>query len=373
MKSTSAFLKSLGIVQPTVVIDGPRVRRNIETMAAKARQSGVRFRPHFKTHQCAAIGNWFREAGIRAITVSSLDMARYFADHGWDDITVAIVANVLEMDKINALAAEIHLGLLVDSMPALSVLQQHLQHPIDIWIKIDVGSYRTGIRWDCSNSVITLAQQIVRDQKTRFAGLLTHSGQSYDERTHEGMQRVYDETVARMVALKHTLAGNEITPCQLSVGDTPTSSIVKEFTGVDEVRPGTFVFYDLMQRDLGACTDDQIAIVVACPVIGKYADRKQIVVYGGAVHLSKDAGTGPNGKPTFGRLAAIDHNGLGTIYHDAPVISLSQEHGIIQVPDAMLDQIDVGDLVAIVPIHCCLACDLYGTYTTLDGTILPRR
>ena len=60
MKSTSIFLDALGIVQPTVVIDETRVKRNIETMAAKARRSGTRFRPHYKTHQCAAIGEWFR-------------------------------------------------------------------------------------------------------------------------------------------------------------------------------------------------------------------------------------------------------------------------------------------------------------------------
>jgi D-serine deaminase-like pyridoxal phosphate-dependent protein len=175
-----------------------------------------------------------------------------------------------------------------------------------------------------------------------------------------------------MTAVKDELAENNITPCPISIGDTPTSSLVEDFSDVDEIRPGTFVFYDLMQRDLGACTDDQIAVAAACPVIGKYADRKQIVVYGGAVHLSKDAWPGPDGKPTFGRLAAIDGNGLGTIHHDAPVISLSQEHGIIQAPDALFDQIQVGDLVAIVPIHCCLTCDLYDTYITLDGTILPR-
>jgi D-serine deaminase-like pyridoxal phosphate-dependent protein len=175
-----------------------------------------------------------------------------------------------------------------------------------------------------------------------------------------------------MGAVRDALAEHRVNPGQISIGDTPTSSIVEDFSDVDEIRPGTFVFYDLMQRDLSVCTDEQIAVAVACPVIGKYADRKQVVIYGGAVHLSKDAWPGPDGKPTFGRLATIDGNGLGTIHHDAPLVSLSQEHGIIQAPDALFEQIDVGDLVAVVPIHCCLTCDLYRTYTTLTGSILPR-
>lgn len=373
MKSTSTFCKSLGIVQPTVVIDASQIKRNIETMAGKARQSGTRFRPHFKTHQCATIGDWFREVGVKAIAVSSLDMARYFADHGWDDITVAIVVNILEMAKINALAKEIRLGLLVDSMPPLAALQGHLEHPVDVWIKIDVGSSRTGIRWDQIEPILALARQIQQGEKTKFAGLLTHSGQSYHEQTHAGIQRVYDETVAHMAAIKRALAENGMSPCQISVGDTPTSSVVEDVSAVDEIRPGTFVFYDLMQRDLGVCDDAQIAVAVACPVIGTYPDRKQVVVYGGAVHLSKDAWPGPDGAPTFGRLATVGREGIGPIHHDAAVISLSQEHGIIQAPEALFDQIDVGDLVAIAPIHCCLTCDLYDRYVTLEGAILPRR
>jgi len=58
------------ITRPTLVVDEGRVRRNIARMATKARASGVRFRPHFKTHQSAAIGAWFREEGVTAITAS---------------------------------------------------------------------------------------------------------------------------------------------------------------------------------------------------------------------------------------------------------------------------------------------------------------
>ena len=74
------------IETPTLLLDAARAQRNIARMAKKARDNRLRFRPHFKTHQSAAIGEWFRQAGVSAITVSSVAMARYFADHGWDDI-----------------------------------------------------------------------------------------------------------------------------------------------------------------------------------------------------------------------------------------------------------------------------------------------
>src|SRR5690606_15145605 len=70
----AAWLDSIAV--PTLLLDETRARRNIERMAAAARFGEVRFRPHFKTHQAAGVGVWFRQAGVRAITVSSVAMAR---------------------------------------------------------------------------------------------------------------------------------------------------------------------------------------------------------------------------------------------------------------------------------------------------------
>src|SRR4030042_2672023 len=98
------------VISPTFLLDKQRVLKNIEKMAGKAKASGARFRPHFKTHQSAEVGNWFRDFGVTAITVSSLDMASYFAKHGWSDITVAFIVNTLEIDIINDLAGRIKLN-----------------------------------------------------------------------------------------------------------------------------------------------------------------------------------------------------------------------------------------------------------------------
>ena len=65
------------IEKPTLLIDPIRVQNNIRRMAEKARRQNVRFRPHFKTHQSALVGEWFRDQGVSAITVSSVDMALY--------------------------------------------------------------------------------------------------------------------------------------------------------------------------------------------------------------------------------------------------------------------------------------------------------
>ena len=95
------------ITTPTLLVDSDRARTNIAHMAGRARRQGIRFRPHFKTHQSAAMGAWFREAGVKAITVSSVRMAHYFAAAGWDDITIAFPVNLRELPALVALAAQV--------------------------------------------------------------------------------------------------------------------------------------------------------------------------------------------------------------------------------------------------------------------------
>jgi len=360
------------IEKPTLLLDKHRVLKNIEKMAGKAKANRVRFRPHFKTHQSAEIGNWFKDFGVQAITVSSLDMALYFARNGWSDITVAFLVNMLEIDKINKLAGEIKLNLLVDSEEVLSALNSKLQHPAGMWIKIDTGYHRTGVLWEDFDRILSLALKIKDSPKLDFRGLLTHAGHSYYAKSVDDIQKIHDETVERMNTVKNHLTASGINACDISVGDTPTCSVVDNFDGVDEIRPGNFVFYDLMQEKLGACTEDEIAVVVACPVVGKYKDRNQITVYGGLVHLSSAFILDENGRKIFGYATSLQDGTFGSINRKTPVISLSQEHGVIQANENFLDGTNTGDLTLVFPVHSCLTCGLHREYKTLKGEATLR-
>src|SRR5512140_3457340 len=107
------------IKKPTLLLNETAARANLRRMAEKAQRAGVIFRPHFKTHQSKEIGEWFREEGVRQITVSSLDMAEYFAASGWTDITLAFTLNLRQLDEVNSLARRIVLGILVEAVEAV--------------------------------------------------------------------------------------------------------------------------------------------------------------------------------------------------------------------------------------------------------------
>ena len=111
------------ITKPTLLLDKDIALRNIENMVRKANDLNLKFRPHFKTHQSAEIGEWFRAAGVNCITVSSLTMANYFADAGWNDITIAFSVNIPEIPEINELAGRINLNVLIENKEGLEALQ----------------------------------------------------------------------------------------------------------------------------------------------------------------------------------------------------------------------------------------------------------
>ena len=301
-----------GITRPTLVVDRARAERNIARMAAKAAASGTRFRPHVKTHQSPAIAAWYRAAGVDAITVSSVAMAERFAAHGWTDITIAFPFNPRETASLRALTeAGVRLGLVVDS-PESARLLVASGLEADAWIEVDAGYHRTGVDADDARTLVDLARTIrAAAPGLRFAGLLTHSGHTYAGRTRDEVLRIHDASVAAIRRSQASLAAAGI-DAPISIGDTPGCNAADGFEGIDEIRPGNFVLLDLQQLQTGTCTEADLALAVACPVVGRYPDRGSLVVHGGSAHFSRDVADGPDGQPVYGRVAEAPRRRLAT-------------------------------------------------------------
>lgn len=357
----------LPITRPTAVLNSAIARQNIARMAARARQSRVLLRPHFKTHQSAGVGEWFRAEGVTAITVSSVEMATYFAAHGWTDILIAFPVNWLEIAAINQLAAQVHLGLLVESVETANFLSGHLIKSVDVWLKVDTGYHRTGIAWHDIDLLKAVSAAVREGTNQRLCGLLTHAGHSYHAHSQAEIEVIYTETVAHLNAAQQTLAYAGIGDLALSLGDTPCCSVVEDLSAVDEIRPGNFVFYDLTQVEIGACTPADIAVAVACPVVAVHPVAGKVIIYGGGVHLSKEELPFADGRVTYGAVCLPEPGGWSAPLPDCTVTGLSQEHGTIQASAALLDRVKVGDMLYILPVHSCMSVNLLKHYLTLEG------
>lgn len=352
------------IERPVLLLEEKVARRNIRTMAEKARRNGVLFRPHFKTHRSAHIAGWFRDEGIRSITVSSLRMAAYFAENGWDDITVAFPVNLRETALINELAGRISLSLIASSPVVIRALDRSLSERAGLFVEIDTSYGRSGVRWDHSSRLEEVIRTLHGCRHLHFRGLLSHTGDTYAATSREEILMLHRKAVEKLKKLKKRFA-DDFEDCLISLGDTPSFSLLQDIEGIDEMRPGNFVFYDMMQSRLGACSPEEIAVAVACPVVEVHPDEHKTVIYGGAVHLSKESLPAGSGSSCFGRI--IDPHAPGKVREDTFVYALSQEHGLVTLPPGVESDIRPGDLLYIYPVHSCLTANLYDAYLTSDG------
>ena len=355
------------ILHPTLLLDKQKCITNIENMIARAEKANARLRPHFKTHQSAEVGNWFKEKGIESIAVSSLNMAAYFADHGWKDITVAIPVNVREIDLINDLASKIQLNLVVESRESILFLESELKHSVGVFIKVDTGYHRCGLPSEAVGSIKILTDLMKETEKLNCKGFLAHTGHNYKASDQKEIHKNHSKTLLNLNELKDVFR-KEIPNIEVSLGDTPACSISEEFYGIDELRPGNFVFYDIMQYVLGSCDENEIAVALACPVIAKNIDRNELVIHGGGVHFSKEfIEADEEGTRLFGSLVRITENGWSEILGGGFLAELSQEHGIIRCSDDLFDQFTIGDIIGILPVHSCMTVNLMKDFLTTEG------
>ena len=354
------------ITSPTLVLDKVKAKNNIIRMKAKADENNLEFRPHFKTHQSKEIGEWFREYGVEGITVSSLKMAEYFVSDGWESITLAFPINILEVKRLNELASRIDLRVLAVDEAVLVSLNKHISNQIGIYIELDPGYNRSGIHILEFNRLKRLKTVINSSEYLRFEGFYTHSGHSYKCRSKKEVEELVHPILEDLTKLKQEFDD------PICFGDTPSCSVLNDFGPINQISPGNFVFYDWTQFNIGSCSFDDIAVAMYCPVVAKYQDRNEILIHGGAVHFSKDSFKDDSGVPYFGVIAENKDKGWGKVIDEVILKSISQEHGIVQCTPSYFNQVEIGDIIPILPIHSCLTADLMGSYLTLDGMYLDH-
>ena len=156
---------------------------------------------------------------------------------------------------------------------------------------------------------------------------------------------------------------------KISIGDTPGASLVSDFSNIDSLRPGNFVYYDLVMHRIGACQLSDIAICLAAPIVEIHPEEARLVVHAGWVQLGKDSLPDEELGQFFGYAVPLTENGWQT-EPIGKVISVSQEHGIIKLEPGYVAKFKVGGLIGILPVHACATAQMMGEAYTLEGEFI---
>lgn len=360
----AASLESLST--PCLVLERGKLARNLARMAATLAIRGVRFRPHLKTAKSVDIGRLAAPPPEGAITVSTLREAEYFAYHGWGDLFYAVGLGPGKLARVAALLRQgVNLLTMVDHVDAAAAIRGFAQRDALTFrtvIEIDCGDRRGGVPPDSAE-----LPAIARTLGPCFAGVATHGGHSYGERDAAGFARVAQAEVDALRAAATRLHAAGFPSSVLSLGSSPTALAAVDLTGITEVRAGVYMFWDVYQAGIGACTLDDITVSVLAEVIGRPAHRpNEFLIDAGAFALSKDVSTaklGPGKDAGYGLVSDLD----GDVVPGLRVANTWQEHGLV-VSDRPLapDAFRIGSRVRILPNHACPTAAAHDRYFVVN-------
>eukprot|EP01083_Nonionella_stella_P262616 892822_1 len=346
---------------PCFVVLEDVIRENCLRMQEKAKKYGVFLRPHVKTHKTIEGGllQTRHSPECRKVVVSTLSEAKFFSENGFHDILYAVPMDIHKLPEIQDLQRKCTIHILIDSSIVFSEVEQFSEKNgivISCFLKVDAGYHRAGVN-PLSNSGLQLAKSIASSSFTKLSGIYSHSGNSYSVVPSDvkAIREISADECRVISKFAEDLRKSGIEVPVVAVGATPTCVLGENFEGVTEIHPGNYAFFDRYQMNLGACSQNQIAVRVASRVLSHYPERNEVLIDAGALALSKDT---------------CQTGGFGIIegFPDLILGRISQEEGVISSKkDIPFDKLPIGSMLMIIPNHSCLTAACHSEFTVVTN------
>ncbi len=339
------FMESLDT--PCLVVHEKVLKQNIVEMADYARDHGIKLRPHQKTHKTAEIARMQAEAGAIGATCAKLGEAEALVAAGvFDDVLIANqIVGPLKIRRLLDLMDRAHMTVAVDGPEVAQSLSDACASAgkrLDVLIEVNTGLNRAGLT--PGEQVLDLARQVSEMPGLRLRGIMTHEGHVAAANDADELAQVARTAGDDLVQTANLLRENGFDIDTVSVGSTPAAFATTSIDGVTEMRPGTYVFNDNTAFRYGRITPDRCALRILTTVVSRPSPDRAVVDAG-----SKTLAMDPSpSKPGFGYVVQIP---------DATVVRVSEEHGVIELPEGARD-VKVGDRLEIIPNHVCPTVNL---------------
>jgi len=335
---------------PALLIELDAFELNLKRMADAVAPTGVRFRPHAKTHRSPVIALRQMVLGAVGVCCQTVGEAEAMVLGGVLDVLISNqVVGSGKLARLAVLARQAQVGVCVDdagNIAALGETAASFGLKLDVLVEIDVGSGRCGVA--PGRPALDLAQRVDAAPALCFAGLQAYHGSSQHIRDfverRQATQNAVDLTADTVALLKdHGLE------CE-TIGGAGTGTFLSEAESghYNELQAGSYIFMDAdygrNQKEDGTPFDDfENALFVYTTVISQAKPGIAIV----------DAG-----------LKAMSFDSGEPVVADTPEVSYfrpSDEHGRLNMKGSNTT-FGVGDKVRLIPGHCDPTVNLHDWY-----------
>ncbi|EDP61891.1 alanine racemase-like protein [alpha proteobacterium BAL199] len=340
---------------PALVIDLDAFERNLDRMAKFAHDTGIRVRPHAKTHKSPAVARAQMHRGAVGQCCQKVGEAEVLVQAGIENVLVSNqVVGASKLARLAALARRAWIGVCADDaeqVRAYGEAARRAQVDLHVLVEIDVGAARCGVLPGAP--AVELAKMIADTPGLSFEGLQAYHGSAQHIRGHRE-RRAAIQTAGQGVQATAEKLGAAGLDCR-TIGGAGTGSFRFETeTGLwNELQPGSYCFMD---ADYGRNLDEggeersefENALFVASTVMSASAPGRAVV----------DAGH---------KASAID-SGLPKVWRltDTDYVSASDEHGKLSLGKAAR-RLGLGDRVWLVPGHVDPTVNLHDWYVGVRG------
>jgi D-serine deaminase-like pyridoxal phosphate-dependent protein len=333
---------------PALLIDLDIFEENLRRVGNYAKEHDLRLRPHTKTHKVPAVGKRQLESGAVGLTVAKVGEAEVMLGSGTPDLLVAYpIIGRSKLERLAEVAKKTRVTVALDSSIAarqLSEAARQAQVTFGVLAEVDVGLGRVGVA--PGDEVLQLAQVIERLPRLTFEGIDFYPGHIKmvgEDGPDEGLKQL--GVIVKGILDDFRRAGIEVR--LVSGGSTPTLYRSHEIAGLNEIRPGTYVYNDVNTVRSGTCGWEDCAVSILATVVST-ARKGHLIIDGGSKTFSSDRLVG-SAELSFGRIVESPES----VFHN-----MNEEHGYVDVRRAGRE-FSIGDRVHVIPNHVCVAVNLH--------------
>lgn len=338
---------------PALLLYADRIEHNLALML-KIAGSPERLRPHVKTHKLAPLIRRQLELGISKYKCSTIAEVEMCAAEGAKDILLAMPcagpANAARLAKLAQLYPDTVFSTLADDEETVRFLAsaaQHNQVTLGVFIDIDCGMGRTGIR--PGHQAAFIATTIRDTPRLQFAGVHAYDGHIHEADLAVREQRC-DAAFVEVLAFVKELRGSGLIVKEFLCGGSPTFGIHARHPE-RTLSPGTTVLWDFGYADKFAADLSFLpAAVLLARVISKPTGDHITLDLG---HKSV-AAENPHPRVRFEELEG-----------DVPAVMQSEEHLVLDVGQS--ERFHIGQALHGIPRHVCPTVALHGEAVVIRG------
>jgi D-serine deaminase-like pyridoxal phosphate-dependent protein len=349
---------------PALVIDLDAFERNLKRMADAIAGTGVRLRPHAKTHKSPVIGLKQMALGAVGLCCQKVSEAEAMVMGGVDNVLVTNeIVGARKLERLAGLARQATVMTCADNaaaLPAISAAAQKAGVTLGVLVEINVGGNRCGV--EPGEAAVELAKTIARTPSLRFAGLQAYHGSAQHRRTFEERRAAIDSAIAATGKTADLLRRAGLAPEIVGGAGTGTFEMEAASGVYNELQAGSYVFMDAdYARNKkagggGFDTFDHALFVLVTVMSTPIPERA--VIDAGHKALSNDTGMAE----PWGILSDTRPEPMAGATYERP----SDEHGNLNLSASNVRP-KLGDKVLLVPGHCDPTVNLHDWYVGVRG------